>query len=275
LLQRVGHEALLDLQQYLQAHYHENILLLSDLHKAQGIHALGADALALVGYRVGGRVIAAQGFYRYGRWMPHSEDADALDAMIADMLPRHVRWIMGVRRVVDPLLRRLTPLGFQLGYDEHDYLSYVEQRTLFTYDVEGIRRATLDDLPAVANLRCAFEGEYFGVPEDRIDPGWCFAAAQRYIAAGTYVAERGGHVVAMVAVEASIPELTQIGAVYTQKAYRGNGLAKGVVSALCQEQLALKERVTLTVRTDNQPALAAYAALGFQRWDDYRMARFR
>jgi hypothetical protein len=35
--------------------------------------------------------------------------------------------------------------------------------------------------------------------------------------------------VAMVAVEAALPQLTHIGAVYTVGAYRNRGLAKGVV----------------------------------------------
>jgi predicted GNAT family acetyltransferase len=78
----------------------------------------------------------------------------------------------------------------------------------------------------------------------------------------------------MVLVEAAIPELSQIAAVYTIKGYRGRGLAKGVVSSICKDQLLDKPRVTLTVKTDNVPAFRVYRALGFRRWTDYRMSRF-
>jgi predicted GNAT family acetyltransferase len=77
----------------------------------------------------------------------------------------------------------------------------------------------------------------------------------------------------MVAVEASIPQLTHIGAVYTHRDFRGRGLAKGVVTAICQQHLRLKERVTLNVRVDNEIANRVYRALGFRVWGDYRMCR--
>ena len=78
----------------------------------------------------------------------------------------------------------------------------------------------------------------------------------------------------MAAVEASVPRISQVGAVFTRVDHRGCGLAKGAVGTLCDEQLASKEKVILVVKTDNRPALSAYRHLGFRRWTDYRMARF-
>lgn len=163
--------------------------------------------------------------------------------------------------------------GLKISFDEQDYLCDVGRTRLRPQRVEGVRRATVSDLPQVASLRAAFECEYFGVAYARIDQTWCLRAAERYVAQGAWVAQRDGCIVSMVAVEADIPGITHIGAVYTLPAYRGRGLAKGVTSATCEEQLAAKERVTLTVRIDNLPALSAYAALGFQRREDYRMCR--
>ena len=274
MLERIGADALPELKQYLRSHYHENILLLNDLAEADDPPDPRRDALSLVGYRHEGELIAVQGFYQYGRWFPHFIDDIAIGPMLDNMLKHRVRWVMGVRRVVDPFLKRLGDLGFQIGYDEKDYLCYVERQTFHPYGMEGIRRATCEDMPSIATLRREFESDYFGTPRERVDHAWCLWIAKRYIGRGAFVAERDGHLVSMVAVEAVIPELSQIAAVYTTKGYRGRGLAKGVVSAICEDQLLSRPRVTLTVKTDNAPALCVYRALGFRRWTDYRMSRF-
>jgi uncharacterized protein len=272
-LERVGAEALDDLTRYLWRHYHENIALLSDLwSKARG--GWGRDAApVLQGYRLQGEIVAVQGIYRSGRWLPHFERQDILPAMLEDARDYRLRWVMGVRRVVDPILERLPELGLRVSFDESDAFCYADRVSFAPRPVPGVRRATRRDAGAMATLRCAFEAEYFGVPVERIERSWCLRAAERYVREGAYLAERDGHVVAMAAVESSIPQLTHIGAVYTRRDYRGQGLAKGVVTAICQEHLRMKERVTLNVRVDNEPANRAYRALGFRVWGDYRMCR--
>jgi len=262
------------IMRYLESYCHENVLVLSDLRKQLAAPDSMSDPLSVIGYCEGGSVRAVQSFYRHGRWFPHFVDPMLSEMMIADMRNRHVQWIMGVRRVVDPLLDRLAPLGYHLGYDEADWLCHVRVDSLRPRPASGVRRATQADTDNVARLRADFEVEYFGVPEKRIDWRWCRRLARRYIDQGVFVAERGGETVSMAAVEASIPQLSQVGAVFTRADHRGCGLAKGVVTALCQEQLATKERVILVVKTDNRPALATYRQLGFRRWTDYRMARF-
>jgi hypothetical protein len=95
LLERIGHEALPEIERYLWRHPHENILLLSDLRRAREHPGSGADAPSLVGYRLDGTIVAVLGFYPYGRWLPHFECDLFLAAMIGDALRRRVRWLMG------------------------------------------------------------------------------------------------------------------------------------------------------------------------------------
>ena len=272
-LERVGDEALDDVMRYLCRHYHENIALLSDLWGRGGDHWARNDRPALLGYRLQGEIVAVQGIYRSGRWLPHFERQEVLPAMLEDARDHRLRWMMGVRRVVDPILERLPELDLRVSFDEIDAFCYVDRVSFAPRPTPGVRRATRRDARALAALRCAFEAEYFGLPVERIERSWCLRAAEHYIREGAYLAERDGHIVAMAAVESSIPQLTHIGAVYTHHGYRGQGLAKGVVTAICQEHLRVKERVTLNVRVDNEPASRAYQALGFRVWGDYRMCR--
>jgi len=272
-LERVGAEARAEMERYLWRHETDNIALLSELRRGQRLAANRLDPPTLLGYRLGGRMVAVQAIYRSGRWLPHMERDEILPEMLEDARPYWLRWLMGVRRVVDPILERLPALGYRVTYDEIDDFCVVDAATLVPRPAPGVRRATRRDVEDVATLRCAFEGEYFSVPLERIERAWCLRAAERYIAEGAYIAERHGHAVAMVAVEATLPQLTHIGAVYTERGYRGQGLAKGVVTAICQEHLRTKARVTLNVRVDNEAAIRAYRALGFRVAGDYRMCR--
>ena len=304
LLERVGHGALSEIRDYMLAHAHETVIMLADPHVWTPRDAAGQsrpfadhrrqrersrpafDALTLIGYRYHGgkeappRLVAVQGFYRYGRWFPHyaalskEDDESILDALVEDARQRRLRWIMGVERVVNPLLERLEPLGFALGYDERDHLCYVDAASLRPVEDARPRRATPRDCAAIAKLRHTFEVDYFGVPVQRVSRPWCLDVARRYIEEGAWVVEHEGQVVSMVAVEARLDALCQIGAVYTEKDLRGRGLARAVVSAACRDLLRTATRVILTVRKDNAPALRAYRALGFVAWEDYRMARF-
>jgi RimJ/RimL family protein N-acetyltransferase len=273
LLQRVGLEALAEIEAYLMVYRHQNILLLHDLYRSA--MSLAADPMNILGYRLDGRLVAVQAFYRYGRWMPHFTDPVVIPEVLRDMRRHSVRWILGARAVVDPLWQDLAALGYTLDYDEQGFLAYVNAALLRPYSEAGVRLATLEDVDAIARLRMAFDIEYFGTPAFQISQAWCLEIAEQYVRAGTFVAERGGEIVAMVATEAAIPGMTQIGAVFTVSHLRGQGLARAVVSAICQEKLQNCEKIVLVVKESNQPALRAYENLGFQRWEGYRMARFR
>ena len=272
MIERVGNDQYESILQYLWRYDHENIHLLDDLVDDSARQPWD-DVPTLLGYRADGRIAGVQAFYRYGRWFPHYDTTTVVDSMIEDMMLHRVSWILGVQRIVDPMIERLQRTGFAVGYDEIDHICSVDARRLRPYHCTGIRRATDSDLMSVGELRYLFEAEYFGVAPYRVDRNWCNRIAGRYITKGTYVAVVDGRIVAMAAVEARIPSLVQIGAVFTKKHYRGKGYAKGVVSALCEELLAVQPAVSLTVRIGNQPAIQAYASLGFRRTGSYRMAR--
>ena len=96
-----------EIERYLRVYYYENIPLLADLPQMGREIGPYADTLTLIGYRRQGELVAVQGFYRYGRWLPHFVDSAALEPMLDDALRRRIRWLMGVRRIVDSFLERL------------------------------------------------------------------------------------------------------------------------------------------------------------------------
>jgi ribosomal protein S18 acetylase RimI-like enzyme len=92
------------------------------------------------------------------------------------------------------------------------------------------------------------------LPSDSIDTGVYFGIRRN----GRIVAAAGTHVISRDA------GLAAVGNVFTHRDHRGRGYAKAVTSAVTAELLRTCRQVVLNVRTDNPPALAAYAALGYR-----------
>ena len=87
------------------------------------------------------------------------------------------------------------------------------------------------------------------------------------VAAGVYYGvRRGTRLISAAGTHVISPTygLAAVGNVYTQRDYRGQGLAKVVTSAVTTELLRTVEQVVLNVRADNPAALAAYRALGYR-----------
>ncbi len=87
------------------------------------------------------------------------------------------------------------------------------------------------------------------------------------VAAGIYYGvRRGTRLIAAAGTHVIGPTvgIAAVGNVYTNREYRGQGLAKIVTSAVTSELLQQVETVVLNVRADNPPALAVYRALGYR-----------
>ncbi len=87
------------------------------------------------------------------------------------------------------------------------------------------------------------------------------------VAAGIYYGvRRGTRLIAAAGTHVISPTygIAAVGNVFTNREYRGQGLAKVVTSAVTSALLQQVETVVLNVRADNPPALAAYRALGYR-----------
>ena len=85
------------------------------------------------------------------------------------------------------------------------------------------------------------EGIYYGIRQ----------GGRLVAAAGTHVVSREG-------------SIGVVGNVLTHEMYRNRGFAKAVTAAVTAELLRTCDDVVLNVRSDNPPAIAAYAGLGYR-----------
>lgn len=92
--------------------------------------------------------------------------------------------------------------------------------------------------------------------------------------ADVVILEEEGTPVAMAGINARLPDIVQIGGVFTPDGMRGNGYARWAVAGLlrrCADQ-GVKQAVLFA---NNEAAARAYEALGFQHVGEYRVALLR
>ena len=130
----------------------------------------------------------------------------------------------------------------------------------------GFRRATYEDVPTLTEFACALHVEdLMGPPLARSTRPAVRARMADSVAHGlTYVVERDRAVVAKF--DLSLHSRTrgaQIAGVYVEESYRGQGITAGAVAAIARELFRDGlPGVTLHVRADNAPAIAAYRRAG-------------
>ena len=130
----------------------------------------------------------------------------------------------------------------------------------------GFRRATYEDVPTLTEFACALHVEdLMGPPLARSTRPAVRARMADSVAHGlTYVVERDRTVVGKF--DLSLHSRTrgaQIAGVYVAPEYRGHGITSAAIAAIARGLLAEGlPGVTLHVRADNAPAIAAYRKAG-------------
>jgi RimJ/RimL family protein N-acetyltransferase len=138
------------------------------------------------------------------------------------------------------------------------------------------RRADRQDLDALLPWRVAYAVEVTGAAES--PDLWATEARvlERQILSGdSFLLEADGQAVSSCGFNARIPEMVQIGGVWTPPELRGRGYARAVVAGALQT--AASEGVTRAVLftgESNTPAQRAYQGLGFRRVGDYGIVLF-
>jgi ribosomal protein S18 acetylase RimI-like enzyme len=179
------------------------------------------------------------------------------------------RVLIGDARISQGLLDALPGGVFRrrIRAREQRFMAYEAGEELPPGDApEGFRRARARDLEPLVDFACRLHVEdLMGPPIARTSRGGVRARMQETIDRGTtFVVERGG--VAVAKADLSLRSRrrgAQIAGVYVDAAVRGQGIATGLIRSLVRMLTAEGiPSVSLHVRADNAPAIAAYARAG-------------
>ena len=129
------------------------------------------------------------------------------------------------------------------------------------------------DLPTLVPWRREYDLHTMGFPAHSIDD----AANRESLATmietkRLWVLEEAGRVVSMTGFNATLPDMVQVGGVFTPVEWRGRGHGRAVVAGSLLDARAngVAEAILFT-EAENYPAQRAYEALGFERIGDYGM----
>jgi hypothetical protein len=238
---------------------HYNLYLMGNLVKL----GFDRDFCEFWGDVAGGEVRAVINRYMTG-WTLYGRPAADWPALAA-VLDEHP---MTAQRLQDnpggipsmlPLLRRY--VAAEVNVEELMCLSAADFRPAPAPAGVLVRRATMDDLPALVALYA--DAEHMARPP---------AAVERPLRdTRVWVGLADGAVVAAALTNAEATSLAMVGGVYTRPAYRNRGIGQAVVSALCAELMADALQPVLYWEAD--AAGAVYRKLGFRRLGDWRSVR--
>ena len=145
-------------------------------------------------------------------------------------------------------------------------------------DAAGVRcRRTADaDLARITRWRMAYSIELLNAPDGPALEAEAGADMARHHRDGTaWVLERDGELVAFSAFNARLPDVVQVGGVYTPPEERRRGYARAVVAGSLLA--AAREGVRRAILFTGEDAVAsrrAYEAIGFRQIGDYGLVIF-
>lgn len=122
--------------------------------------------------------------------------------------------------------------------------------------------------------RLAYDLEVLGARDTAEQRRRSSAFLDAQIADGhAWVAVDDGRIVSLSAFNASLPDIVQLGGIYTPPEFRGRGYAKVAVAAAL---LAARERGAsrAVLFTSNHSAVRTYEAVGFKRQGEYALVLF-
>ena len=271
-----------DLENFLAAHADSSMFLRSNLREA-GIIYRGAPFEALyVAAIAKGRIAGVAAHCWNGVVLLQAGDhVKPLVVALAEHSRREVVGILGplgeVRRARSALAMEATPS--QIESDEGLYAVDLHALVVPAALREGklmCRRPAARELPLLAEWRYAYSREALNsVPGEALREH-CRAEIEALGRDRQFVLLDGGRIVAYSAFNASLPDIVQVGGVWTPPEQRGRGYGRMVVAgSLLAARDGGARRAVLFTGDDNLAARRAYAALGFRRVGDWGACCFR
>jgi len=131
--------------------------------------------------------------------------------------------------------------------------------------VEGLRRATLEDLDKIAPVQASMAEEESGTNPLEVDPEGFRARCARRIEMGrVWVMEEDGRLVFKADIQADTPDVVYLEGVWVNPSERGKGIGRQCLRQLCQDLLVRTKSVCVLVNEENHRAHTFYRMCNFK-----------
>jgi predicted GNAT family acetyltransferase len=273
-----GDEALLEA--FLVDHRDTSMFLRSNAREAGLVYAgRRLQALYLGAFRAG-RLIGVAAHAWNG--MVLLQAPEATSRIVRACIERSRRPVIGLTGPLAQVHEARRELGLEsapaaLQEDEILYVLDLAQLVLPAALLDGrvhARSPSADERDLICSWRLGYELECLGRADTEATRRSCEAAVDAQLAEGTaWVAVASQRAVSYTAFNAHLPDIVQVGGVYTPPAERGRGYAR--VSIAHSLRLARDSGASRAVLfTSNPNAMRTYEALGFRSAGDYGLILF-
>jgi RimJ/RimL family protein N-acetyltransferase len=280
-VRRLDPSHMIALDAFLRAHTDSSLFLRANL-AAAGVVDRGEPMQATyVGAFEGGALRAVAAHCWNGNLLLQAPTAlEGVARLAVDVSGRELTGLLGPWDQVCAARRLLAP-DRPTRLDSHDGLFALDVAALVrpaALDAAGLRCRTTGaaDLDLASEWRAAYEVELLSAVPSAEHRARVRADVERQHTAGSlFLLENRGTAVATSDFNARLPDVVQVGGVYTPPALRNRGYARAVVAgSLAAVAAAGVTRAILFTGEDNPAAKRAYQALGFRRVGDYGLVLF-
>jgi len=274
-----GDEALLE--RFLAAHADSSMFLRSNLRSAGILYHGGPFEAVYVACFAQGRLVGVAAHCWNGMVLIEAEaQVAALATALVDASGRAVTGIMGPLRQVQETRSALgmSDVACQMDSTEELYALALDELVVPPALRDGRVRCRRPQ-PAEAPLLAAWRYDY-SVAALNSAPGAalrrrCEREVEIVPLDWQFMLVEGDEIVAYAAFNAALPEVVQLGGVWTPPERRGRGYGRAVVAgALLAARDGGAQRAVLFTGKDNIAAERAYAVLGFRRVGDWGLVLF-
>ncbi|KTC66376.1 GNAT family acetyltransferase (plasmid) [Legionella adelaidensis] len=218
--------------------------------------------------------------YWNGNVMMQAENFSALSALVDEFKLKKTRQIAGIlgedtqaNFVIDKL--GLQSSLFAINYQEKLFLLNLEKMTtpqaVHSYDCT---LKTVDcEMDVIKEWLIAYHIEALGddANNPKLEESIIYEIQDTQLSQYRWVLFVNNTPVSLCGFNANLPDIVQLGPVYTPPAFRNKGFARTAVY-LCLKQAALKQVKRAILFTNDHSAIRSYKSLGFQEIGKYRLA---
>lgn len=266
-------------EDFLQQHRDSSMFLRSNLMRRGFTYSGAAYEATYVAAFEAGRMVAIAGHGWTGMMMVQAPRYAAEVAKGA--AEASGRKVTGLSGPLEQVRRARTALGLDsvsasMDSAEGLYVFGLEMLRTPAPSTEAIncRPAEPRDRAELVRWRIAYDVEALGSADNEATRNRATNFLDQQLECGdVWVAETDHRLLSLSAFNASLPDIVQLGGIYTPPELRGHSYAKHAISA--QLKAASECGVTRSVLfTDNPSAIRCYEALGFERTDDFGLILF-
>ena len=132
-------------------------------------------------------------------------------------------------------------------------------------EVDGLRRATLEDLDKIAPVQASMAEEESGKNPLENDPDGFRARCARRIEMGrVWLLEEDGRLVFKADIQSDTPDVVYLEGVWVNPSERGKGIGRQCLRQLCQDLLVRTKSVCVLVNEENHRAHTFYRMCNFK-----------